>query len=311
MDGRERATWLRERIANGEYPNMLIDEQYRQCVCFLGVKEQNNVGAMAWKPRATGFFIAMPLNDTAWVHYLVTARHVIDQSRRDGMLYAQINLTSGGVRLVEVPQDAWFLHPSTDVAIIGFQFESDFRMTAVKTDLIGQAAENYNPDSAYTRVDVGDQLFVIGLFAQYAGDEQAEPIVRFGQISLGRKQIPLRLGPQTTPKKVDAYLAETKSWGGESGSPVFHSKWPSSPMVQISTTMPRLIGLLHGHYDITKATRSRAENIDLNSGIGVVIPSSAIWEVLMDQELVAEREKKLAEMKRNVHVPTPDSAKTQ
>src|SRR5260370_36550797 len=102
---------------------------------------------MESKPRATGFFISMPVNETAWVHYLATARHIIDKSRLDGMLYAQINLTSGGVRLVEVPQDAWLLHPSTDAAILGFQFENTFRMTAVPSALIAQADEKYDPNN--------------------------------------------------------------------------------------------------------------------------------------------------------------------
>jgi hypothetical protein len=72
-----------------------------------------------------------------------------------------------------------------------------------------------------------------------------------------------------------------------------------------------VIGLLHGHYDITKATRSKAEKIDLNSGIGVVMPSTAIWELLMDSDLVAERANILNQMKQETPLPNPDSEKKQ
>jgi hypothetical protein len=60
---------------------MLIDDHYRQCVCFLGVKELNDAGIMEWKARATAFFMVMQLNDTEWIHYLATARHIIVRTR--------------------------------------------------------------------------------------------------------------------------------------------------------------------------------------------------------------------------------------
>jgi hypothetical protein len=48
----------------------------------------------------------------------------------------------------------------------------------------------------------------------------------------------LSLNSQSLPTKVDAYLAETKSWGGESGSPVFHCKFQTNPQVRISMANP-------------------------------------------------------------------------
>jgi len=301
MLGAQSLAKLRERVANGDYPNVLVDNEYRECVCFLCVEEENDSGVKEKQARATGFFVTMPINEKCVAHYLVTARHVIDESRQDGTLYAKINLVSGAVRYAELPQDAWTCHPSTDVAAIEFKFQDNDRNRFIAAELF--ADEMY---LRFTEVDPGDEVFFIGLFSPYSPDGQAEPIVRFGHIALGLKKIPITPNSQTSPVRVDAYLTETKSWGGESGSPVFHCKWPNSPVVAISRTNPRLIGLLHGHYDIERESSSGGDRIDLNSGIGIIIPVRAIRETLMDPEFVERREKLRKVIESKIKTPTPD-----
>jgi len=296
---------LRRRVADGDYANMLIDDPFRECVCFLCVETTNQSGDAVKEERATGFFVGVYLgtkNDAA-VAYLVTARHVIEESRSCGTLYAKINLKAGGVDYIPVPQDAWTAHLSTDVAIVPIPLKEDYRFKWVRSD--GFADDNY---ILHNGVHTGDEVFLIGLFAGYGGDDQAEPIARFAHVALGLKKISLRLNSGSLPVKVDAYLVETTSWGGESGSPVFHCKWPVSNRVPISMGNPRLLGLLHGHFEISQNVTGGG-TVGLNSGIGIVIPSHAIQECLMHPDFVAEREKRKQKIESDVNTQTLNTAK--
>ncbi len=285
------------------YPNVIVDDEYRECICFLCVDERDENGVMQKQPRATAFLAAMPITESAGAFYLVTARHVIDESRQYGQLFARLNLRTGGTVHHPVPQDAWIQHPSTDVAVLSFDCPDGVRVRHLTP--VNFADDQYL--NWYSPMP-GDELFFLGLFAAYSGsNQQAEPIVRFGHVALGLKKIPLTLSSVSQPVHVDAYLAETKSWGGESGSPVFHKNIAgagSSLRIRISMANPRLIGLLHGHYEIPAPT-SGGEMVDLNSGIGVVIPTKAIMETLMSPELVEQRERWKKELESKVP-PKPD-----
>jgi hypothetical protein len=313
-DGGTKGRRLRERIVKGEYPNVLVDDAYRESVCFLCVDKSDDTGAVRKEPCATAFVIGMPLKeipkgfssmyrptDASHTLYLVTARHVLDESRSSGTLFARMNLRSGGVTHCELPQDSWTSHTSSDVAIVPIILPPDARIWYIVPLNFADDVylEHYRPEP-------GDEIFFLGLFSKYFGtDEQAEPIVRFGHISLGLKNLTIQPNSVSFPIKTDAYLAETKSWGGESGSPVFHSKWQTSPTVPVSTKNPRLIGLLHGHYNIPKNISDKS-TVDLNSGIGVIIPFKYIWQLLNLDAFVKHRERLKKELDSKTPTPTRD-----
>ena len=183
-----------ERSARGEYPSVLIDDEYRECVCFLCVENEKRK-----VENATGFFVSVPLNEKSFVTYLVTARHVVGETQKP--LWAKINLNNGRVRYQRVPQNNWICHPSTDVAAIPFHKKDGDRFMALWENML--ANDQYL--NQYPRVHPGDDIFFVGLFAQWAGENQAEPIIRRGSVALGMRQITLKTG------KIDAYLVETKS----------------------------------------------------------------------------------------------------
>jgi len=71
-------------------------------------------------------------------------------------------------------------------------------------------------------IGAGDDVFFAGLFSEYPGRERIEPIVKFGNISLmPHEKIAVQMDPHRTTAQIDAYLVEARSWGGQSGSPVF------------------------------------------------------------------------------------------
>jgi hypothetical protein len=296
---------LRERFLDGDYPSVLFDDKYRECVCFLCTEDVDNESTSRKTAHGTAFFVKVPVDQDSNKIYLVTARHNVEESRNEGKtLYAKLNIKSGGVEYVPIPEGSWTSHGTTDVALVPFQLEERFRIEFVHFD--------HFANDSYIRlngVDVGDDLFLPGLFTPYSQSEQAEPIGRFGRVSLGLRKISVNLNSGSFPTRVDAYLAETQSWSGESGSPVFHCKWPFSNRQRIDLNDPRgprLLGLLHGHFPIKQKSHKKDDAVDLNSGIAIVIPANPIIELLMRPEFVAEREALKARRILNVNVPTPD-----
>ena len=72
---------------------MIVDESYRRCVVHLFVDDFGEK-----KPVGTGFFVAVRLwgtLDELFVHYLVTARHVV-RDVRDSTLYVRLNARGDG-----------------------------------------------------------------------------------------------------------------------------------------------------------------------------------------------------------------------
>jgi hypothetical protein len=99
--------------------------------------------------------------------------------------------------------------------------------------------------------------------------------------------------------ETDAYLVEARSIGGLSGSPVFiHAPvWrvrkDGSVVTNEGSQRFHLLGLMHGHFDVS--TLHDGFDVDatpaqgINTGIGVVIPVEKILETIDQPELVEMR----------------------
>ena len=81
----------------------------------------------------------------------------------------------------------------------------------------------YSIDSHQTiSIVPGRTLFFIGLFQPLPGVERVEAVVRTGSIAAVGVDVPLELdGREGSSTSVKSHLAECRSWGGESGSPVY------------------------------------------------------------------------------------------
>jgi hypothetical protein len=176
----------------------------------------------------------------------------------------------------------------------------------------------------------GHDVFFIGMFSELPGQERVEAIARFGKVALPKTKIRITVIPDSgSLVEVDACLVESRSWGGESGSPVFlyeeHylkqdffddvglSDVQKSP-VRASQVWPPLLGILHGHYEIPRGVKIGIEDtgadVSVNSGIAVVIPAHEIYATLMDERLVKDREElkdRLERQARKRGTPKPDS----
>ncbi len=294
----------------GEDTAMIVNPQFRKCVTFLYVdKKDEDTGQIRRVPAASAFFVSVPLENRKDSHavYIVTARHVIGMSRPYGRLFARLNLQGGKFIDVETSQDNWIQHLDTDVAVIPTLLPKNPGFRTIPIDLLA--------DSEFIEkkeISEGDEIFFSGLFQAYPGIERMQPILRFGNISLmPYEKVPVKITPGSdvhTP--IDAYLVESRSWGGNSGSPAF-IYFPANRkpgLINIGPTIYKLLGLVSGHYEIPRLVKFVGDilgkgAVDINTGIAVIIPSEKIIEVLESEKLVEHRN--LIQKNLNELTPTP------
>ena len=141
-------------------------------------------------------------------------------------------------------------------------------------------------------IGVGDALVVPGLFTPRAGTKRNLPIVRRGNLAA----MPEEPFVDDYGQPYQAYLAELRSIGGLSGSPVFVFLEPGRVAPGGSIVMGRkffLLGLIRGHWDLTleraDVQLTHEEVASLNRGIAIVVPVTELCDLLMRDDLRKER----------------------
>lgn len=195
---------------------MRIPDNILDGVCFLGVKIAGGPHVGLFQTLGTAFLVTI-IEGPLWFSYLVTARHVVDEAKRGGYpnLIARVNGKDGNAIMVELP-DGWVMweNPAIDVAVIAFPMDYDrFAFAAMPLDMLVDA-----PVMQRNSIGPGDELFAVGLFSLRVGTQRNIPIVRSGILAA----MPYDSEPFTKDGcPYHAYLAEMRSIGGLSGSPVF------------------------------------------------------------------------------------------
>jgi hypothetical protein len=242
------APYREPRQALGERCALKIPSDFLKTVAFL-CRRRVIKGEAIIEPFATAFFVLVPdrldsgpnwTKEKAWP-YVVTARHCIEEIPTEN-IYVRVNTTSGGFVDKLTKKDDWWRHDSADVAAIIFDISDsdrwEYRYTATTFPVFIGADYKFHPEREFygdrvanlvaaskskaLLVGLGDDLFFPGLFAQSAGSRQNLPIARFGNISRMPNDELITLETKARGDvKIRAYLAESHSWGGHSGSPVF------------------------------------------------------------------------------------------
>jgi hypothetical protein len=284
---------------------MLVDSLWLKNVAYIMVdKWDERNSALYRQPAGTAFFVS-EIAGSGRPFYVVTARHVIECIRDDSEcldVFIRVNEYRGTSTDFPIQYEDWIFHPSTDVAVRKFPFSTKFDFWSIA-----------NVRGPRHGVFPGHDVFFIGMFNAVPGQIRVEPVVRFGKIALPSTTVPIKIGQNDY--NVPACLVESRSWGGESGSPVFvyddaqvkpnsdlgSAQVDSSSFIDIQSNRhfagmiePELLGLLHGHFEIERPVmynrQETGTQVDVNTGIAVVIPALAIYETLMDQRLVTDRE---------------------
>jgi hypothetical protein len=239
----------------------------------------------------TAFIVGVPLEPRFPDSYsmaLITARHCIEDTRQYGNLWVRLNLAEGGSQLYQVNHDNWHFHPdpSVDIAVLPVHLpaECDFKFYPPNTFLTDADVEE-------RALGIGDELCMAGLFRHRPGTDQNVPIGRSGVIAA----MPGELLATSSGAPYQAYLAEMRSIGGLSGSPVFVI-FPSDRLLIGEHHDPAIyaLGIVRGHWDtqgyISVTSRTPAAEAEIfNSGIATVTPIQRAAEVLDAASLVAMR----------------------
>ena len=179
-------------------------------------------------------------------------------------------------------------------------------------------------------IGLGDEVVIIGAFVGRVGKKKNIPVVRIGNVAAMAEE-PTDFGSQRRP----AYLLETRSLGGISGSPVFVNL---TNIVKFGEA-PGVVGLVRRDRVAADGTRSQSSNYNLlgmvigahgsnyfsdfvaefdsdikssdfefNAGISVAIPSSVIVEFLAEEHVRTARQRAI-EARRKISGYKPTSAR--
>lgn len=295
---------------------MRVPDPLLKCVGYVAEAVHSDASGDDLDLQATGFFVSIPslaLPGNSY-QYFVTAKHVtVALEGRDTRLI--VNAKQGAVQSLTVVGNRWYQHPSdrtADVAVVPYVLTPDL-------DVISVAPQNFATRDILSKdkIGIGDEVFLVGLFTYAPGRRRNMPMIRHGNLAmLPEEQI------QVEGEFADAYLIELRSLMGLSGSPVFVRRTVTAAGTDAQgksvnlagvTGQPsdfRLLGLMHGHWDIRESEINRPSAIHdrqrgVNMGIGVVVPVEKILETLNQPVLLAQREEAESNLRMQIS-PGPD-----
>lgn len=266
---------------------MRVPHQFTRSVAFVGVARRDN-GRV--DPIGTVFFVGRtdPEDPRRCSRvFVITALHVIDllRERTDKNCYLMFNYKNGEHRAshYEFPLDEWFCHPdeNIDVAVVEYGIPAEIDHLVLPIEALLTKDDVLNDD-----IQLGEEIFIVGLFNRHFGERQFTPIVRIGNLSaFADEPIKGRLSAPTP-----AHLIEVLSLGGLSGSPAFlnlgfnrivHGRIQSTPS---GDPKVKLLGLVQSHFE-QKFYDSPDEDSPIyvermNIGIALVVPSEAILDTI-------------------------------
>jgi hypothetical protein len=275
---------------------MLINNEMKNCVCFLCVKQGGK-----YLTVGTAFFIGVSYRGARYNshRYVVTARHNLDEASKYPKLYLRINTFDDGVEHVEIKRK-WEIHrdKSVDMAVLPLDDLPPNCNTFTIPSSMFYDGHNWH------QVNIGEDLLMIGLFTLRAGNRKNIPIARSGIIAAMPEE---PIYDRQLNQSYRAYLAEVRSIGGLSGSPVFAviKGGRTATGQPVIGGILYLIGLVRGHWTLeeqdtlkdsynkhTKRTAVKKSVDELNTGIAAITPIDEIDAILEGEALVAERREK-------------------
>jgi hypothetical protein len=236
--------------------------------------------------------------------YAVTNNHLV----RKGFTVIRVNTIDGNYDVLELDRSAWISHPDGDDLAVASITLPQGKHHYFPVDLEVFVKETNLYESAYDlRIGAGDDIFMVGRFVSHAGTQKNTPSLRFGSIAM----LPfekVRLSEDADSYMQEAFLVETRSISGFSGSPVFLYR---PMMADYETAEGRyedrmvdpvgqsyLLGIDCGH--VPKYEKVLDEDglhyqglkVEANTGIAIVIPAWRLAELLNIERFVRERKKK-------------------
>lgn len=270
-----------------------IRDEFLDCVLYLypsykDADEGTGIGG-------TGFIMVHPtegLKQNFFFPYIVTNKHVIE----DGNTVLRMTTKEGKKHIIETTERDWTFHPSgDDLAIHLISLDpGKIRLSHIQSkDCMSKH------DCMRLGVGIGDDIFVVGRFINHEGRQKNSPTARFGNIAqMPNEPVIIKMFEQ------ECFLAEARSIGGYSGSPVFWHVLPFAggayrPKTNVQLG-PLLLGVELGYiYDWTPVcgpdgepinrAKPEAMQVQVNSGMMIVVPAWKLTELLHEDSIVAKR----------------------
>jgi hypothetical protein len=290
-----------------------VPDQLLDCVCFLCTRDASG----AIRVGGTAFFVSVPAVEVpgAQFVYLVTAAHCITSANESGdTLGLRLNMRDGGTTFADVSQLGWTSPDSDgpDVAVSS-PLPSDLSSRGLDYKSVPHAMFLTEEIITEKDIGVGDELLVTGLFFHRIGRERNHPIVRSGIIAAMPSE---PLTDENSGLEYHAYLAEVRSIGGLSGSPVFVRLGPgrtAGGITNLGGPTYYLLGLIRGHWKrglYHAADFGTSEFESMNTGIALVTPLTDALTVLESEAFVKHRKQEEREFQKQ-STPTKDSLVTE
>jgi hypothetical protein len=274
---------------------MQIEDETLHCVAFLGVDTEAGFFACG-----TCFFVQVIEKDMAFV-YAITASHVIGSAHGE-TISVRVQRTSGAPRTFRTLNSDWMTHPDSTVDIclypvdlVKWDTDDDLHIVALTWPSMAMTIA----EAEQCGFGIGSDIFIPNVFTAALGEKQNLPVVRFGHVAAMAIE-PIRFASPKRP----AYLIETRSLGGMSGSPViFHTdparKGRRKPFKReadtgLLITPYFLVGILKGNWsgsyiDDFVGTDNMHSDAEFNSGLSVVLPVIDILEAIYQPRLCEQR----------------------
>ena len=296
-----RPLWVMEERETA----MQIDRMFLDCTAFLGVPVEHGFCA-----EGTGFFVRIDLDGLGF-DYIVTCRHVVrpfaslrDATPNDAPIWIRINRKTKLPFLFKTRRCDWICHENRgiDVCVYPFDEESVEEPNELQFATLTESIILTPQREKRFGLSLGDEIFIAGCFVGRVGEKKNIPVIRLASIAAMPDE-PVWGGSPSRP----AYLIETRSLGGVSGSPFFLHLYPD----RISGRRPLgsdgkggiiapyfLVGMMQGLHSGQYAGefigKDDDETIvpkdaDFNAGIAIGIPVAQIMEVIYRPDLVEAR----------------------
>jgi hypothetical protein len=267
-----------------------VPPEIKTTVAFVYVLDKKGEKA----PNGTGFFVGVKdPNKKDYFVYFVTAKHVLQTPDRKAWLpgfFLRLNKKDGTSDEVPVPiilrgtNKTVYIHDDStvDLAVIPMLPKEDIFDFKFLPDSMLTTKEDFKQ----LNIREGSEIFFTGLFIPYPGYRKNYPIVRFGRVALITEE-----KIEVEKEKMDLYLIESASFGGNSGSPVFFhlgvDRQPRS--IIVGPPVIKIAGVMKGSFQEARLVKlfetANAPGVESNIGISAVIPAYNLHELLFGKEL--------------------------
>jgi len=239
---------------------------------------------------------------------------VRDPTPNNDPIWIRVNCDEGKPpKLIETKRSDWLFHTNRRIDVCVYPF--DYQKHNANEDLAITTLNSFgdgpgDPTIIFTEelqkhwgLSLGDEVFIVGCFIGLVGDRKNIPVIRMGSIA-AKPDEPIAGVSHQNP----AYLIETRSLGGVSGSPVFIHMNPGrrlpKPELSVATDGKSkrapyfLIGMMQGFHSGQYAGDFISDDdeqkivpvdTDFNAGIGVAIPMKQVMDLINRADLAEAR----------------------